>query len=174
MSKCRRGWKSSKVISLTNVAMVNIFKENGVRFLPNEQKKASKEVENLLSIEFEGKNAVLLFYKSFDGGVFPDGAFLYRDSFFNVRKNDYNMLDIGCFFRVSELEIFSRLISLTKSSRDKEVYLLSFANDSSGNIYCMEEGSGKVFYIHHEEEECMTEVAPSFLLFCENIKGEMR
>ena len=37
--------------------MVNIFKENGVRFLPNEQKKASKEVENLLSIEFEGKNA---------------------------------------------------------------------------------------------------------------------
>ena len=54
--------------------MVNIFKGNGVRFLPNEQKKASKEVENLLSIEFEGKNAVLLFYKSFDGGVFPDGA----------------------------------------------------------------------------------------------------
>ena len=77
--------------------MVNIFKENGVHFLPNEQKKASKEVENLLSIEFEGKNAVLLFYKSFDGGVFPDGAFLYRDSFFNVKKNDYNMLDIGCF-----------------------------------------------------------------------------
>lgn len=66
--------------------MVDIFKENGVRFLPNEQKKASKEVENLLSIEFEGKNAVLLFYKSFDGGVFPDGAFLYRDSFFNVKK----------------------------------------------------------------------------------------
>lgn len=94
--------------------MVNIFKGNGVRFLPNEQKKASKEVENLLSIEFEGKNAVLLFYKSFDGGVFPDGAFLYRDSFFNVEKNDYNMLDIGCFFRVSELEIFSRLISLKK------------------------------------------------------------
>lgn len=154
--------------------MVNIFKENGVRFLPNEQKKASKEVENLLSIEFEGKNAVLLFYKSFDGGVFPDGAFLYRDSFFNVEKNDYNMLDIGCFFRVSELEIFSRLISLTKSSRDKEACLLSFANDSSGNIYCIEEGSGKVSYIHHEEEECVTEVAPSFLLFCENIKGEMR
>ena len=100
--------------------------------------------------------------------------FLYRDSFFNVEKNDYNMLDIGCFFRVSELEIFSRLISLTKSSRDKEACLLSFANDSSGNIYCIEEGSGKVFYIHHEEEECVTEVAPSFLLFCENIKGEMR
>ncbi|QUB42349.1 SMI1/KNR4 family protein [Porphyromonas sp. oral taxon 275] len=78
------------------------------------------------------------------------------------------------FFRVSELEIPSRLISLTKSSRDKEAYLLSFANDSSGNIYCIEEGSGKVFYIHHEEEECVTEVAPSFLLFCENIKGEMR
>ena len=78
----RKDKRSSKVISLTNVAMVNIFKENGVRFLPNEQKKASKEVENLLSIEFEGKNAVLLFYKSFDGGVFPDGAFLYRDSFF--------------------------------------------------------------------------------------------
>lgn len=170
----RKDERSSKVISLTNVAMVNIFKENGVRFLPNEQKKASKEVENLLSIEFEGKNAVLLFYKSFDGGVFPDGAFLYRDSFFNVEKNDYNMLDIGCFFRVSELEIFSHLISLTKSSRDKEACLLSFANDSSGNIYCIEEGSGKVFYIHHEEEECVTEVAPSFLLFCENIKGEMR
>ena len=170
----RKDERSSKVISLTNVAMVNIFKENGVRFLPNEQKKASKEVENLLSIEFEGKNAVLLFYKSFDGGVFPDGAFLYRDSFFNVEKNDYNMLDIGCFFRVSELEIFSRLISLTKSSRDKEACLLSFANDSSGNIYCIEEGSGKVFYIHHEEEERVTEVAPSFLLFCENIKGEMR
>jgi hypothetical protein len=170
----RKDERSSKVISLTNVAMVNIFKENGVRFLPNEQKKASKEVENLLSIEFEGKNAVLLFYKSFDGGVFPDGAFLYRDSFFNVEKNDYNMLDIGCFFRVSELEIFSRLISLTKSSRDKEACLLSFANDSSGNIYCIEEDSGKVFYIHHEEEECVTEVAPSFLLFCENIKGEMR
>ena len=170
----RKDERSSKVISLTNVAMVNIFKENGVRFLPNEQKKASKEVENLLSIEFEGKNAVLLFYKSFDGGVFPDGAFLYRDSFFNVEKNDYNMLDIGCFFRVSELEIFSRLISLTKSSRDKEACLLSFANDSSGNIYCIEEGSGKVFYIHHEEEECVTEGAPSFLLFCENIKGEMR
>lgn len=170
----RKDERSSKVISLTNVAMVNIFKENGVRFLPNEQKKASKEVENLLSIEFEGKNAVLLFYKSFDGGVFPDGAFLYRDSFFNVEKNDYNMLDIGCFFRVSELEIFSRLISLTKSSRDKEACLLSFANDSSGNIYCIEEGSGKVFYIHHEEEEYVTEVAPSFLLFCENIKGEMR
>ena len=84
------------------------------------------------------------------------------------------MLDIGCFFRVSELEIFSRLISLTKSSRDKEACLLSFANDSSGNIYCIEEGSGKVFYIHHEEEERVTEVAPSFLLFCENIKGEMR
>ena len=80
----RKDKRSSKVISSTNVAMVNIFKENGVRFLPNEQKKASKEVENLLSIEFEGKNAVLLFYKSFDGGVFPDGAFLYRDSFFNV------------------------------------------------------------------------------------------
>ena len=170
----RKDERSSKVISLTNVAMVNIFKENGVRFLPNEQKKASKEVENLLSIEFEGKNAVLSFYKSFDGGVFPDGAFLYRDSFFNVEKNDYNMLDIGCFFGVSELEIFSRLISLTKSSRDKEACLLSFANDSSGNIYCIEEGSGKVFYIHHEEEECVTEVAPSFLLFCENIKGEMR
>ena len=170
----RKDERSSKVISLTNVAMVNIFKENGVRFLPNEQKKASKEVENLLSIEFEGKNAVLLFYKSFDGGVFPDGAFLYRDSFFNVEKNDYNMLDIGCFFRVSELEIFSRLISLTKSSRDKKACLLSFANDSSGNIYCIEEGSGKVFYIHHEEEERVTEVAPSFLLFCENIKGEMR
>ena len=170
----RKDERSSKVISLTNVAMVNIFKENGVRFLPNEQKKASKEVENLLSIEFEGKNAVLLFYKSFDGGVFPDGAFLYRDSFFNVEKNDYNMLDIGCFFRVSELEIFSRLISLTKSSRDKEACLLSFANDFSGNIYCIEEGSGKVFYIHHEEEEYVTEVAPSFLLFCENIKGEMR
>ena len=170
----RKDERSSKVISLTNVAMVNIFKENGVRFLPNEQKKASKEVENLLSIEFEGKNAVLLFYKSFDGGVFPDGAFLYRDSFFNVEKNDYNMLDIGCFFRVSELEIFSRLISFTKSSRDKEACLLSFANDSSGNIYCIEEGSGKVFYIHHEEEERVTEVAPSFLLFCENIKGEMR
>ena len=170
----RKDKRSSKVISSTNVAMVNIFKENGVRFLPNEQKKASKEVENLLSIEFEGKNAVLLFYKSFDGGVFPDGAFLYRDSFFNVEKNDYNMLDIGCFFGVSELEIFSRLISLTKSSRDKEACLLSFANDSSGNIYCIEEGSGKVFYIHHEEEERVTEVAPSFLLFCENIKGEMR
>ena len=81
---------------------------------------------------------------------------------------------LAVFFRVSELEIFSRLISFTKSSRDKEACLLSFANDSSGNIYCIEEGSGKVFYIHHEEEERVTEVAPSFLLFCENIKGEMR
>ena len=100
--------------------------------------------------------------------------FYIETPFSMLKKNDYNMLDIGCFFRISELEIFSRLISLTKSSRDKEAYLLSFANDSSGNIYCIEEGSGKVFYIHHEEEVCVTEVAPSFLLFCENIKGEMR
>lgn len=79
--------------------MVNIFKENGVRFLPNEQKKASKEVENLLSIEFEGKNAVLLFYKSFDGGVFPDGAFLYRDSFFNVKKKRLQHAGYWLFFQ---------------------------------------------------------------------------
>lgn len=168
----RKDKRSSKVISSTNVVMVNIFKENGVRFLPNEQKKASKEVENLLSIEFEGKNAVLLFYKSFDGGVFPDGAFLYRDSFFNVEKNDYNMLDLGCFFRVSELEIFSRLISFTKSSRDKEACLLSFANDSSGNIYCIEKGSGKVFYIHHEEEECVRKLPHHFFFFVKTSKGK--
>ena len=97
MSKCRRGWKSSKVISLTNVAMVDIFKENGVRFLPNVQKKASKEVENLLSIEFKGKNAVLLFYKSFDGGVFPDGAFLYRDSFFMLKKTTTTCWTLAVF-----------------------------------------------------------------------------
>ena len=33
----RKDKRSSKVISSTNEAMVNIFKENGVRFLPNEQ-----------------------------------------------------------------------------------------------------------------------------------------
>lgn len=91
-----------------------------------------------------------------------------------LKKTTTTCWILAVFFRVSELEIFSRLTSLTKSSRDKEAYLLSFANDSSGNIYCIEEGSGKVFYIHHEEEEYVTEVAPSFLLFCENIKGEMR
>lgn len=150
------------------------FKDQSVHFLPNEQTISLEKVQNSLPFDFEGKLEFLSFYTSSDGGVFPYGAFFYRDLFYKVSKGEYNMLDVGCFFRVSEMEVLSNFTISTKCHMFKSINLLSFANDSSGNLYCVAETTGKIYYILHEGQGRITEIAPSFDIFCRNLTGKIR
>jgi hypothetical protein len=159
--------------------MDNIFITNTNLILKENRSNLTQEdIFKSIPFDFKGKKDFIDFYSLYNGIVFPCGAFLYRDSFYEVSTADYNMLDIGAFFEISDSNnsIIKIWESLKEDIRIKKIIskYLPFANDSSGNMYCIESNTGVIMYLQHETPENIIEVAPSFLDFCNKIQGEMR
>lgn len=159
--------------------MENIFFTNpNLTLIENKSSLSEKEILNNIPFDFQGKQNFISFYTIYNGVIFPYGAFYYRDSFYKVSSNEYNLLDIGAFFEISNSEnsILKMWESLKNDLRTKEITskYFPFGNDSSGNLYCIEVKSGIVVYLQHETPKDITKVAPSFLDFCNNIQEEMR
>lgn len=159
--------------------MKNIFfTDPNLKFKENKSNLTQEEILKNIPFDFQGKKDFIAFYSLYNGIVFPYSAFFYRDSFYEVSSNDYNMLDIGAFFEISNSNnsIVKMWESLKEDLITKEIAskYFPFGNDSSGNMYCIESKSGVVIYLQHETPKDITEVAPSFLDFCNKILGEMR
>lgn len=144
----------------------------------NNSKLTKEQVLDNIPFGFQGEKDFVDFYILYNGIVFPYGAFFYRDFFYKVSNNDYNMLDIGAFFEISDSNhsIIKMWKSLKEDLRTKKISskYFPFGNDSSGNLYCIEYKSGIVIYLQHECPQNITRVAPSFLDFCNKIQGRMR
>ncbi|AIM37880.1 hypothetical protein KO02_15185 [Sphingobacterium sp. ML3W] len=159
---------------MENVFFIN----NDLKFKGNKSTLTQEDILKNISFAFQGQKDFVLFYTLYNGVIFPYGAFFYRDSFYEVSSNDYNFLDVGAFFEISNSNnsIEKMWESLREDLRTKEIAskYFPFGNDSSGNLYCIESKSGIVVYFTHENPKDITEVAPSFLDFCNKIQGAMR
>ena len=159
--------------------MNNIFFiDNNLKFKANKSNLTQEDVLKNRPFAFHGENDFITFYTQYNGLVFPYGAFFYRDSFYQASSNDYNFLDVGAFFEISDANnsIEKMWKALKEDLETKELALkyFPFGNDSSGNLYCIESESGTVYYLTHENPKNITKVAPTFLEFCNKIQGEMR
>src|SRR5690554_7807604 len=82
--------------------MENIFfTDPNLILKENKSNLTQEEILKSIPFDFQGKENFLTFYSLYNGIVFPYGAFFYRDSFYEVSSTDYNMLDIGAFFEIS-------------------------------------------------------------------------
>ncbi len=154
------------------------FTDPNLIFKENKSSLTQMNILKSIPFDFQGKKDFISFYTLYNGVVFPCGAFFYRDSFYKVSSNEYNLLDIGAFFEISNSEnsILKMWESLKEDLRTKEIThkYFPFGNDSSGNLYCIESKSGVIVYLQHESPKDIIEVAPSFLDFCNNIQSEMK
>ncbi|WP_158978795.1 SMI1/KNR4 family protein [Cellulophaga sp. L1A9] len=154
------------------------FTDPNLTFNETKSTLVEEDIVESIPFDFEGKKDFILFYTQYNGVVFPFGAFFYRDSFYEVRRDEYNLLDVGAFFEISNSEnsILKMWESFKADLRAKDISskYLPFGNDSSGNLFCIESKTGVVVYIQHENPKNITNVAPSFLDFCNKIQEEMR
>lgn len=154
------------------------FNDTSLVIKENQSELTSEKILETLPLQFPKKEDFVGFYCKYNGLIFPFGAFFYRDSFYEVSSADYNLLDIGAFLDISESDnsIQNMWKSLKKKERTKNISKnhLPFALDSSGNMFCIQLKSGIIYYLPHESPLDLTEVAPTFLDFCKNIRGEMR
>lgn len=158
--------------------MVNIqFFNTNIVFKTIESHLTERDIIDTIPYFFEGKEYFIQFYLTYNGCLFPNSAFFYRDSFYKVSEDDYNLLSIESFFSINDSS--NSLISIWNATKEN-MRIRIFANDNfpfavnaSGNLFWIELLSGKVKYICMETSEEIL-VAPSFIDFCKGIQANMR
>jgi len=160
--------------------MSNIFFPDSLILNESSYQLTKAEIEDLIPYDFVGKKDFVEFYLKYNGVIFPNGAFYFRDKFYDVSQNDYNMLDVGAFLSLvgdsNESTIFSLWDSIKNNAsvQDFANKHIPFSLDSSGNFFWIEISSGKIFYLPMESPEDVCLVAPTFQDFYSNIQADFK
>ena len=158
--------------------MNNQIINEDVIFTTKKSHLTEKEIDDIIPYFFEGKEYFIQFYLNYNGMIFPNIAFFYRDLFYEVSKDEYNLLSIEAFFAInnSNSTIFSIWNAVKENNRVKMFanYHIPFAINSSGDIFWIELPTGKIKYICMETPDNIILVAPSFIDFCRGIQANIR
>lgn len=141
-----------------------------------------EEINEVIPVEFQGREDFIQFYQSSNGGVFAEGAFFYPDSFYpNINKN-YVPIEISNFHYISKFdddEESEALTSILQADLDRQGYLdwiddilafdLLFATNYADNDFLIDGQTGEIKYLDYEEEVILV-IAPTFRDFCQNIQ----
>lgn len=164
----------------------NFFSSKGIVFDDSLQGLTKEDINNLISSEFNGKDFLVNFYLSNNGGYFSNGAFFYRDKILNITPDDYSLLEIegfyfiegeSCFeseYLLSINEVLSRRVRYSQFIKDFAKEHILFAVDAGDNDYWINTNTGEIKYIRRDLEDQVIEVAPTFYDFCINIEPSRR
>lgn len=153
------------------------FFNEELKFTANGNQLSQQEIEKYISFDFKGKSDFIKFYSTYNGISFSNSTFFYRDFFFTIDEDDYNLLSIEAFLPIIGSNSIENLWDAAKENRRLYNFAqthVPFAIDASGNFFWIEFISGQVKYLLMESPNEEMLVAPSFLEFCKNIQGAMR
>ncbi|EJU6597813.1 SMI1/KNR4 family protein, partial [Salmonella enterica] len=76
---------------------LNFFADKKLIFEHSLHGLSRNQIDTLVPHDFKGKDFFVKFYLSNNGGYFSGGAYFYRDIFYTIKPNDYNLIEIEGF-----------------------------------------------------------------------------
>lgn len=130
-------------------------------------------IDNIIPLDFNGKDVFIQFYLAHDGVYFPDGAVIRTNQFEKVVNNEYDELEIEFIYSIEHLTKMWEAIKERSAAAKKFVEThIPFARDAAGNEFFIEIPTGVIKYIswEYDIEEGILDVAANFREFCLAIK----
>ncbi|HDT6507335.1 TPA: SMI1/KNR4 family protein [Klebsiella aerogenes] len=168
---------------------LDFFADKNLIFKHSLHGMSKNRIDILCPHEFKGKDFFVKFYLSNNGGCFSGGAYFYRDTFYTIKSNDYNLMEIEGFnfiqsypdeespFLLSINEVWDIRRKYSESIKEFAKQHFPFAGDAGDNDYWLDMGSGNVKYIRWESDDNPDNaiiVAPTFYDFCMGIQANRR
>jgi hypothetical protein len=145
-----------------------------------------EQIVEAIREDFPGKEGFAAFYLTHNGVCFRPAAICYRSRFQQVKKGDYERLEVDNFYfiprfagddvetMVSMVDARAAMARWRPELRDFIQAHLPFACDASGNDFWIEFLTGRIKYRPLEEfesEKDLVDVAPSFIDFAVNLEA---
>lgn len=163
-----------------------IILNNGV-ILENSWKRLSIEnINEVILFDFPGKKRFIDFYLYMNGGTLAKGAYIHRNSFYEISKGDYTSIEVSSFFYIPLIDDESHsdyTQSILEAKERREGYSevfdeyisfhIPFADNFGDNDFWIDVQTGEVKYIDYESSDNPNDaiiVAPSFDDFCKNLQ----
>lgn len=168
---------------------LNFFTDKNLNFEHSLHGLSKDQIDTLIPHDFKGKDFFVRFYLTCNGGYFSGGAYFYRDAFYSIKSNDYNLMEIEGFnfiqsypneessFLLSINEIWDTRRKYSKNMKEFAKRHFPFAGDAGDNDYWLDMESGYVKYIRWESDDNPDSaiiVAPTFHDFCMKIQANRR
>ncbi|MEX6232416.1 SMI1/KNR4 family protein [Providencia hangzhouensis] len=168
--------------------MSKFFTDPHLKFEKSLHGLTSEEINTFIPQDFSGKNFFIEFYEHFNGGYFYGGAFIYRDNFYKIEDNDYNLMEIESFnfipindvdspYLLSVSDVLKYRCNVSKAFLDFSQLHIPFAGDAGDSDYWINLETGKIKYTKSTDIDCLNniiDIAPSFCDFCTNIQSQRR
>lgn len=168
----------------------NHFFNNEIVFENHWKNVTLSQINEVIPHDFFGKKEFIEFYLCTNGGCFTNEAYIYRDSFYQVSKNDCNLIEIASFLHIplfekdenphwtsSIIEVMERRDLLSENFEEFTLFHIPFADNYGDNDFWIDIQTGEIKYIDYEESYDPNDaiiVAPSFPEFCKNIQAKRR
>lgn len=113
-----------------------------------------EQIKYSIPYDFNGKNDFIDFYKIYNGIDFPDGAFIKRSKFYVVSDDEYDELEVECFY-----EMPNSLVEIWEATKEHSLHAklfaeqhIPFARDAAGNDFWIEIDTGMIKYVSWEDD----------------------
>lgn len=168
----------------------NPFLKEEIVFKNSWKKLSIDDINEAVPLDFPKKKEFMDFYLTTNGGCLTKGAYIYRDNFYETKKNDYNVIEVSSFFHIPLIEDdedSEYTLSIPEAAERREGYSnkfdkfvlfhIPFADNFGDNDFWIDVQTGEVKYIDYEECDNPDDailIAPSFIEFCEHLQAKRR
>lgn len=165
------------------------FARNDVIFNDSLPGLSIELLETMLPENFPGRHDFMSFYSTHNGGYFDGGAYIYRKDIYNLKPDDYNLLEIEAFnfIPTHQNQTHPRLMSTSEILESRRVHYkensnflsnnIPFAGDAGDNDFWIDTSTGIIRYTRTENLSDFSRailVAPNFRTFCNAIRGSRK
>ncbi|GLO29890.1 hypothetical protein PPUN12996_19460 [Pseudomonas putida] len=146
-------------------------------------------LKHIFPNNFPGRDSLISFYSTYNGGYFDGGAYIYREDIYTLKPDDYNLLEIEAFnfIPAHPNQTHSRLMSTTEKldlriihHKANSCFLsknIPFAGDAGANDFWIDTATGVIRYTrseHLSDPSRAILVAPNFRTFLDAIRGSRK
>ncbi len=167
-----------------------LFINTEILFEKSWKELSINDIDEATPLDFPGRKEFVNFYLANNGGCFTEGAYIYRDNFYEVGKGDYNAIEVSSFFHIpliEDNEDSEYTVSISDASQRREDYSdefdefvsfhIPFAENFGDNDFWIDIQTGEIKYIDYEDgynPDNAIIVAPSFVAFCRHLQAKRR
>lgn len=149
------------------------FEDSNLVFKVLTEGLTEKQINNIVSLDFNGKEHFIQFYLSQNGIYFPEGAEISRSQFYKIDNEEYDELEIEFIYDIENIKkMWEAMKEHSEKAKTFAETHIPFAGDAAGNEFFIEIPTGFIKYIAWEYDlpEGVFVVAPNFRAFCSAIR----
>lgn len=150
--------------------MRHIELSNDLLFETDNNGITEEDILNIIPRRLRNKEDFIEFYLKYNEAFFPDGAFVRRSRFYEIKEDEYDELEVEIFYNIKRKlnEIWEATKENSKEAKEFAEEHMPFAGDAAGNDFWVEISTGIIKYISWEDDfpEAITIAAPNFREFC--------